>query len=181
MTIDPVQLLKHLAHGSAPGANTAGSAPIESSSFADLLESARNGELSKNAPITVDPDVTASLTDDQLAALSFAADKAEAAGIRTALVRVGGQQLVLDVASRRITASATAESGVIAGVDGVLDLDQQQHSTPPQGLFGPLVLRTETPTSGGSSRSPQSLALPGAGTLENPSLARLLAGLNKAG
>lgn len=125
MKIDPNTLLKALGNGiKLPGlpGGAAAVPGIEQVSFSDLLKQARDGGLTTKLPVTVDPDSGIALTDEQLASLSIAADKAEASGIRTALVMVGDQRVILDVARRTVVGAASAEAGVLAGVDGVIDM-----------------------------------------------------------
>ncbi len=130
MSIDPSsQLLQRLAHPRVGVSGSTGVAPNragETSSwndFASLLKSAQDGTLRSSLPVTIASDAGVSLSDEQLARLSLATDKAEAAGVKKALVVVGGQQLTLDVQTRTITGHAHATDGVLPGVDGVIDLD----------------------------------------------------------
>lgn len=129
MITDSVTLLKQLgSRTNAPSSVQASGQSIESTGFAELLAQARSGGLGSATPVTIAPDAKVSLTPDELARLSVAADRAEAAGIRTALVMIGDQKLVLDVSTRQITGKAPAASGaggaagVYPGVDGVIDL-----------------------------------------------------------
>lgn len=129
MTTDSVSLLKQLgSRTNAPASAKPSGQAIESTGFAELLAQARSGELGSSAPVTISPDAKISLTPDELARISLGADRAEAAGIRTALVMVGDQKLVLDVHTRQITGRAQAApaqagvGGVYPGVDGVIDL-----------------------------------------------------------
>lgn len=138
MTIDPSsQLLARLAFGRAgavaplagpqasPQASPQGTGSVAPGDFASLLAQAQSGTLRSGAPVTVAPDANLTLSDDQLAKLSIAADKAEAAGVRTALVLMGDQQFVLDVAAREIVGLADASAGVVPNVDGVINLNAQ--------------------------------------------------------
>ncbi len=130
MNGDSVSLLKMLNSGvRPPGLDVTTAKPaatgIEAGQFAELLNKARNGELSSNQPVTVSSDAGSSvkLSEDQLAKIAVAADKAEAAGIRKALVVLDDQQLILDVEARSITGAAKLGSGsVLSGVDGVINL-----------------------------------------------------------
>ncbi|HEX2253130.1 MAG TPA: dethiobiotin synthetase, partial [Thermoanaerobaculia bacterium] len=60
------------------GARAAGG-PSEGE-FADLLRRAASGELVSGVPVSVDRDAGVALSEDQLARLSLAADRAEAEG-----------------------------------------------------------------------------------------------------
>jgi hypothetical protein len=132
MTSDAAGLLKMLASGVRPaGVAVPGTTPraagIESGQFAELLSKARAGELGSNRPVTIDSDAAGSmkLTDDQLAKIALAADKAEAEGVRTALVVLDDQQVLLDVSSRTVTSAARLGNGaVLGGVDGVINLSK---------------------------------------------------------
>ena len=130
MNIDPSALLKLLGNnprvaglGSARP-NVAAPTGVEPGVFADLLSKARGGELSSNQPVTIDPDCASSvkLTPDQLAQIAIAADKAEASGIRKALVVLDDQQLMLDVSSRTLKAASSDSGSVVTDIDGVINL-----------------------------------------------------------
>jgi hypothetical protein len=132
MSNDSADLLRILASGSRPGAVGAPAgveqgSTLEAGQFAQLLEKARGGELGSNRPVTIAPEAAGKvkLSDDQLAKIALAADKAEAEGVRKALVVLDGQQVVLDVAHRTITGEAGLKDGaVLAGVDGVINLSK---------------------------------------------------------
>lgn len=178
MGTDPIQLLRSLAQGGrTTGAGLAGAgwtsaAGAEGPGFAELLRRVQSGELSSRAPVSVDPDVEVELSEEQLAKLSLAADRAEAAGVQQALVLVDGQRLVLDVRQRRITGIAEGEGGVVAGVDGVIDLSAQVPETP-RGIFGPLVLSEEGHARGARGSGPLARA-------ENASVMKLMSELKRA-
>jgi hypothetical protein len=119
------QLLKMLGSGVRPDsmkASTPAAAGAGQTAFADLLKQARDGTLSSAAPVSVSSDANVTCSDDQLARLSLGADKLETAGVRTAMVNIDGQQLILDVHARTVTGAAKAENGVVSGIDGTLDL-----------------------------------------------------------
>lgn len=150
-----VNLLKMLgAHGidHAPAASMrAGRADLSSAGFAELLGLARRGEVSSGRDVTIDPGVNVDLTPDQRSALAAAADRAEAAGLNRALVIVGGRGLVLDVASRSVTATTDITSPtVLSQIDGVV-------------------------SAGAAGDRPASAPAPGAGTIGNATLAQVLA------
>jgi hypothetical protein len=150
MTVDPANLLKMLGltgragrlgaapltpTGAAPGAQS-----IEPGQFADLLNKARRGELSSNKPVTIAPEAAGKvkLSDDQLARIALAADKAEAAGIRKALVVLDDQQVLLDVANRTVSgAPAGSDASVIPGVDGVINLSKNATPSTPSASIPP--------------------------------------------
>lgn len=172
MTTDPIQLLRSLTLAAPSLAKAAPKNCEGGVDFAELLRQAQSGELSTKTPVTIDPDVNVELSDNDLAKLSFAADKAEAAGLRTALVLAGGKRLVLDVQQRRITGEAPSDNGVVSGVDGVIDLSASTPETA-RGIFGPLVL----PSAEASASTAKPTLNPRA---DNASLLNLLSQLRKA-
>lgn len=145
MDIGATQLLRMLGSGvrpmSGPADGGAGgaAAPV---SFANLLQQAREGSLTSAAPVSIAHDAGVECSEDQLARLSLAADKLEAAGVRSALINIDGQQLVLDVHLRQVIGPAKANNGLIAGIDGVMDLgdarsaSQTGAGTAPAGTAG---------------------------------------------
>lgn len=193
MAIDTVQLLNRLASGGnlaglGAGVGTGGvggasgvagaarSTSVAQASFAELLSQARDGTISTNAPVSIDPGVEASFNDDQMARLSLGADKAEAAGLRTALVLMDGQRLVMDVHSRRITGVAETKGGVVTGVDGVLDLGNAGTAGAAGGPTSGAPAAAEA-APGGQAAS--ALTPPGVLPGQNLSLARLLQTLGR--
>lgn len=127
MTIDTAQMLRQLGLAGAANARSTGAAPTapartDEAAFAELLNRARDGTLQSSRPIEVDIGAGVKLSDEQLARLSLAADRAEAAGLRTALVLIDDQRLIMDVHQRTIIGAAKPEQGVLEGIDGVIDL-----------------------------------------------------------
>jgi hypothetical protein len=122
------ELLKLLGSGArAAGlAGRAGLGPvpgapgIEHADFSALLKKAQAGDLSSHLPVTVDKSANITLTDEELAGLSLVADRAEAAGVRSALVMFPDKSVVLDVQTRRVTATPDVSADVLTGVDGVI-------------------------------------------------------------
>lgn len=157
--MNSLQLLRMLGSGIQPvdtgSRQLSGSAPVESMSFAQLLQQAQDGTLVGKQPVTIAPGSDLKLSDDQLARLSLGADRAEAAGLRTALVKLDGQNLIMDVGSREILSAAKSDGGVMSGIDGVLDLGDN---------------RINAQQSSASAH----LALPNAPLVQNPSLLKLL-------
>lgn len=106
----------------------AGAAPVApgapgASDFSSMLDKAQDGELSTGLPVTIGSGLDIELSETQLARLAQAADRAESAGAKRALVLVDGRALELDVASRRITGERTmADARPITGIDAVIDL-----------------------------------------------------------
>ncbi|HMN42375.1 MAG TPA: hypothetical protein PKE29_16150 [Phycisphaerales bacterium] len=166
MNTTSAQLLRMLGSGVRPDSMRAAGPPATGATqaaFADLLRQARDGTLASTAPVTVAGDAEVSCTDEQLARLSLGADKLEAAGVRTAMVSIDGQRLILDVHARSIVGAASAENGVIAGIDGAMDLGD---------------FRTGEPV--GVQTAGATTARPPAGLAQNQSLVRLLADLSGA-
>lgn len=122
MTIDSNILLRQLepavrpAYMSASPARAA--APIEQQSFDDLLAKASSGRLASERPVTAAFEAGEPLSPQQMARLGPAADLAEAAGARTALMLVDGRGLVLDVAARTL-----AEELAAPGASRVVKVD----------------------------------------------------------
>lgn len=133
MTIE-TDLMKLLASGTrrvgpanAPGGSgaTPGSPGLAAGEvdFSSLLDQARRGDLRTGLPVTVAHGLNLTLTDNQLARLSAAADQAEAAGANRALVLMDGTAFTLDVGVRQVTGTADVQSGkAVAGVDAVIQV-----------------------------------------------------------
>lgn len=156
MSTDPSALLRQLGQtsrvsGPTTVQATSSQSGIQAGEFADLLQRARDGTLSSNRPVTIEEGSGLKLDEAQLARLSLAADRAEAAGLRKALVMIDDQRVILDVHQRTVVNAATSEAGVLDGIDGVLDL---------AGVLTPAAKGTANP-------GPPS-------TYDNPAVARLL-------
>ena len=124
MSASSVDLLRRLGRGSALGASPASgscSGRPDGVDFAALLEQARSGLTESAIPVTVDGQAKVELSDEQLARVGQAADRAQAEGLTTALVLIDGQALTLDVGARRITGKVDpARAGALARIDGVV-------------------------------------------------------------
>lgn len=158
MSSESVRMLRQLASGVRPAAASSPSGAlgaVQAGDFSSLLRQAQSGELVSHAPVTLAKDSGVTISDDQLAQLSLAADKAEAAGVRTALVLLDNQAVTLDVSNRIVTGAAVfGDGGVLGGVDGVINLAR--------------------PT-GSQATSAQVLPVPAGSLLGNPSLLELFA------
>ncbi len=131
---DPSQLLRVLGSGVRPVSPTSPSQPagsvasgIEHASFDQLLSAARTqagtlGGVASGREVSVADEAGLSLTPELADRLSLAADRAEAAGIRKAVVLLDGGAYTLDVPTRTITAKAAGDKGIYAEVDGLVDL-----------------------------------------------------------
>jgi hypothetical protein len=153
-------LLKMLGNLVAPGTVGAGRAPSAPANggadFAGLLQKAREGKISSERPVTISGSAEVTLTPDQLARVSIAADQAEAEGAVRALVLIDGKALKLDVSTREVTGETSlAGAGVLTNIDTVINV-------PGSGQGGPAGLPGALP-----------LPAPGAG-MGNASLLKLL-------
>lgn len=95
---------------------------VQPGEFTELLRRAREGSLSSSRPVEIESGSGLKLSDDQLARLSLAADRAEAGGLRKALVMIDDQRVILDVHQRTVVGAAGTKSGILDGIDGVIDL-----------------------------------------------------------
>src|SRR5689334_705012 len=111
MTTTATDLLRQLGSGVRPvapaasppaGATALKPGQVESAGFADLLAAAKGGNVQTGLNISIAPNANVTLTPEQLARLSSAADRAQAAGLHDALVLIDGQALKLDVFTRTI-------------------------------------------------------------------------------
>lgn len=130
MTSAADSLLRRLAGVVAPGPtrgaagpeNTpglAGSATATGApAFAELFRQAQRGEVASGLNVSVSPRLKVDLSPQQLQRLSLAADKAQAAGLRHALVLIDGVPLKLDVVSRTVTEVVNPSESVVRGIDG---------------------------------------------------------------
>ena len=163
MNITSADLLRLLSSGSTPSAagNTAAADP---SGFASLLQQAQSGAIASGREITVRPDAGVKLTDDQLARVALAADRAESQGAMRAAVLIDGKALALDVGTRQVTGQVELKDlSVTTGIDAVVTAPQASAAQ-----TGPPSAPVPLPNAG-----------PGFG---NPSLLRVLSqSLGRAG
>jgi hypothetical protein len=156
MTLNPFMLLNALGgvanivsgRRGAPGGLTR--ADLDRPDFEALLGRAREGGIQSGRKVALGADADGlELTTEQLDRLTVAADRAEANGVRHAVVLIDGMALRLDVESRLVTGVVDQQSEQLhAGVDA--------------------ILTAPAPT-------PEPLPLP-AGRVANPSVLALLAG-----
>ncbi len=162
------------ADGNCQSTSAVGSA---SQAFADLLKQAQDGGLASELPVTLGADAEGiSLDDGQLARLSIASDQLESAGVRSALVKIDGQQLLLDVHARQITGRAEASNGITGGIDGVLDLGDARSDIAPS-IAQSSPIRTDVASSFGAKKAP--LGFPSSSLSGNQDVLNLLASLAK--
>lgn len=125
MVLNATQLLKNLQPAVLPaGAPFGGSKPqaaLESQSFDQLLSMAARGTVHSGRQVELGLEPTPPLSASQLERLASAADQAEAAGAKHALMLIDGRGFVLDVANRKLTAELSNASGAaVQGVDAAL-------------------------------------------------------------
>ena len=157
-----IDLLRHLASGIIPGSSTTSSQPAQpgAADFAKLLAQAKDGQLASNQPVSVSPRSKLNLSPDQMQRLSVAADRAQAAGLHTAMVMLDGKPLLMDVQSRQVLGAFDASAREASTVDGVVAAPSAQDAAQPMASTG-------------------IVPLPGAFT-NNLSLARILQSATKA-
>lgn len=121
---DSVDLLQRLSSGIRPGGADAAPRPLSGGgeiNFADLLAKAAGGQISSGLTVNVAQNAGVELNADQLARMSVAADKAQAAGAARAVVLIDGQALTLDVATRTISGKADLSPGAaLSNIDAVI-------------------------------------------------------------
>ena len=76
MTPIPLGLFQLLGSAAASVVRPASSTSVEGVSFEELLELARSGEIASGRGVEIQPNLGLTLTNDQLARLSDAADRA---------------------------------------------------------------------------------------------------------
>jgi len=99
------------------------STSIEHLSFGDLVDLMESGKLGVGQPVHVSDDVE--LDESERTALVQAADHAQAAGSRRAVVLLGSRSFLLDVAARRVEQPLEVDPesdwpNVVTGVDAVV-------------------------------------------------------------
>jgi hypothetical protein len=180
MNVASAQLLRLLGSGvqRTAGAAASGQSGVAPASFASLLQQARDGTLSSAAPVSVASDSGVTCSDDQLARLSLGADRLAAAGVRTALVNIDGQQLIMDVHLRQITGRASPDNGLLTGIDGAIDLGDARSASAAGGLGG--IAGGNGAGIAPSAQTAGALPAPGGLAAGNQSLLKLLAQLPAA-
>ena len=126
MAINAAQLLKRLEPAvrpaSAPLGGGGARGPLETQSFDQLLSLASRGALSSGRQIDVAFDAQPPLEAGQLERLAAAADQAEAAGAKNALMLMNGRAFVMDVAHRRLTSEVSGDPSAarLVNIDAAL-------------------------------------------------------------
>lgn len=123
MTTNGVDFLNMLASGIRP-VGAGAPRPTQQTSGADfssMLSQAQRGELRTGLDVAIAPALDLTLSAEQNAALSAAADKAESGGAAQSLVLMDDMALVLDVTARQIVDIADlSQAGVLTGIDSVI-------------------------------------------------------------
>jgi len=125
MTLNAAQLLKQLEPAVrprvAPPSGTTSHAALETQSFEQLLSMASRGQVSSGRQIDTALELNPPLDPAQMERLASAADQAEAAGSKRALMMIDGRSVVLDVQSRTIVAELNADTTQpITGIDAAM-------------------------------------------------------------
>ena len=120
MSLNAAQLLKQLEPAVrprvAPPSGAAAHGTLETQSFEQLLSMASRGQVSSGRQIETAIELEPPLDPSQLERLAAAADQAQAAGSRRALMVIDGRSVVLDVQSRTIVGELNAAQPV-TGID----------------------------------------------------------------
>lgn len=122
-SIDLLRRLEPAVRPHAPASNGVQPVPFDEQSFDAILHQAFAGELRSGEPVGTagQCDLQTPLDRGQLDRLAIAADRAQAAGARRALMMIDGRGLVIDVASRSILAELTPQDhGDIRRLDAAM-------------------------------------------------------------
>ena len=154
MTVDSAHLLRRLEPAVRPAYATPPppqhpQPPLEGQSFDELLVRAQQGSVRSGRAVhwsggggAADP--ASPIDEQQLARLSAAADVAEAAGAKRALMLIDGRGVVLDVANRTLVAELADEGAVRAvKVDAAVNVPDPDHDSegPPATPPSPGLMR----------------------------------------
>lgn len=119
-----VALLKRLAGISSPGTGaTANAGAASGADFASMLSKVEQGQISSGLVVTAAQGLASELSGAEVAALSKAADLAEAKGATTAAVRMDGKVYTVDVGVRQVTSVRAVGNEMLTGIDALIDLD----------------------------------------------------------
>jgi hypothetical protein len=126
MTLNATQLLKRLEPAVRPvGAPPALGSPknaasIEGQSFDQLFALASKGALNSGRQIQLQYEPTPPLSASQLERLAAAADQAEAAGAKTALMMLDGRGFVIDVQRRTLIGELSSNGSILNGIESAM-------------------------------------------------------------
>lgn len=120
-------LLQRLTGTSSPTSFSAGKASASSFAsgvdFASLLAKVEQGQVSSGVSVTAARGLGQELSAGEIAALSKAADLAEAKGATQVAVRMLGKMYTVDVGVRQVTGVQPVGSAPVTGIDALIDLD----------------------------------------------------------
>lgn len=149
MNITSAELLRLLASGSSQAAPNSAAGSADAAGFATLLQKAQAGSIASERQVTIRPEAKLTLTDEQLARVALAADRAESQGAMRAAVLIDGKALTLDVTTRQITGQMSlTDLNVATGIDAVVAAPQ---SPSEQAGAGPVPLPPAGPGYGNPS------------------------------
>lgn len=117
-------LLQRLTGISSPGGR--GSTPtavVSGGDFASMLAKVEQGQVSSGVSVTAARGLGQELSAGEIAALSKAADLAEAKGAMQVAVRMQGKMYTVDVGVRQVTGVQPVGSAPVTGIDALIDLD----------------------------------------------------------
>ncbi len=142
MTLNPMDILAlpGLANAAVHSVGSALDRLVPgSNSFADHLKKAQGD--TDRLPVEIGRGVEVELTQEQMARIAEAADRAEAEGASSAVVMIDGMALELDVMLRTIRSVVDQESGLKTGIDAVVYAGNTPESKP---VTGPTGLASNT-------------------------------------
>jgi len=125
MSLNSAQLLKQLEPAVrpalAPASSARQNAALETQSFERLLSLASQGAIHSGRQIDVQCEAVPPLAASQLERLAAAADQAQAAGAKHALMLIDGRGFVLDVQNRALTAELSNDpASRLANIDAAM-------------------------------------------------------------
>ncbi len=137
MTVDSAHLLRRLEPAVRPAYATPPppqhpQPPLEGQSFDELLALAQQGSVRSGRAVHWGggADPASPIDEQQLTRLSAAADVAEAAGARRALMLIDGRGVVLDVANRTLVAELADDDAARAvKVDAAVNVPDPDHDS----------------------------------------------------
>jgi hypothetical protein len=121
-------LLQKLSGISSPASFSAGKSgaspsAAHSSDFAAMLARVEQGQVSSGVSVTAARGLEQELSEGEIAALSKAADLAEAKGATQVAVRMQGKMYTVDVGVRQVMSVQPVGSAPVTGIDALIDLD----------------------------------------------------------
>ena len=130
MTTNSAQLLRLLepsvrpAFGQSATTANRNATPLDQQSFAQLLDAASDGKIHSGRQIELSCELNPPLSASQMERLANAADMAEAAGARTAMMMIDGRGFVMDVKNRAITTEMNGSNTPMTPVDLAMNVSK---------------------------------------------------------